>query len=139
MFPIPTPDRLIDPRLRSPRPGSAGGEPTLLTQIAQGIFYLGLAGLLVAGAIICGGLASELSGWLMLPAAALGIWAAVVICRRAKPLAGVLEAALYGGLVASLHSDGQDPSQFSSTWIVGAVVALVFLWASYLALRRGVQ
>jgi hypothetical protein len=136
MFPIPTPDRLIDPRLRSPRPGSAGGEPTLLTQIAEGIFYLGFAGLLVAAAIICGGLAAELSGWLMLPAGALGIWATVVICRRAKPLAGVLEAALYGGLVASLHGEGQDPTQFSPTWIAGAAVALVFLWASYAALKR---
>ena len=136
MLPIPTPDRLIDPRLRGgPRRGAAGGEKPLLTHVAEGIFYLGFAGLLVAAAIICGGLASELSGWLAIPAGALGVWAAVFICRRLRALAGALEAILYGVLIGSLHADGQDPTQFSVSWIVGAAVALVFVWASYVALK----
>jgi hypothetical protein len=136
MLPIPTPDRLIDPRRRGgPRRGAAAGEKTLLTLVAEGLFYLGFAGLLVAAAIICGALASELSIWLALPAAALGVWATVAICRRLRPLAGALEAILYGVLVGSLHAEGQDPAQFSAFWIIGAAVALVFAWASYATLK----
>jgi hypothetical protein len=136
MIPIPTPDRLIDPRLNHPRRTPAGRrQPSLLVQAGEGLFYLGFVGLLIAAAILCGALAQGLSGWLVLPAGVLGPWALVVICRRVKALAGVLEAILYGGLVASLHSEGQDPLQFSPAWIVGAVLALIFLWATYAALK----
>ena len=75
----------------------------------------------------------------MLPAGGLGLWAMLVICRRAKALAGVLEAILYGGPVASLHREGQDPLQFSPAWIAGAAVALLFLWAAYAALKLRVR
>jgi hypothetical protein len=135
MLPIPTPDRLIDPRLHNPRRGPSTDKRSLLEQLAEGIFFLGFAGLLIASAIICGGLAGGLSEWLMLPGGAFGIWAMATICRRAKPLAGLLEAILYGGLVGSLRSNGEDPTTFSPSWIAGGIVAILFLWASYSALK----
>jgi hypothetical protein len=51
----------------------------------------------------------------------------------------VLEAVLYGGLVVSLHGEGQDWTQFSPTWIAGAAVAPLFLWAPYAALKLKVR
>ena len=135
MFPIPTPDRLIDLRLHRAKRATGSAQPSLLALAGEGLFYIGFMGLLAAAAIICGALAAELSAWLALPAGALGLWAMLVICRRAKALAGVLEAVLYGGLVASLHTEGQDPLQYSPAWIAGAVVALVFLLAAYATLK----
>jgi hypothetical protein len=59
----------------------------------------------------------------------------VTICRRVKPLAGLLQAILYGGVVVSLRIDGGDPTTFSLAWIAGALVAVLFLWASYVTLK----
>ena len=114
MIPIPTPDRLIDPRLHQPnRAGRGADGGRFLSRRAR------------ASSISASSVSSSPRR------------SPAVICRRVKALAVVLEAILYGGLVARLRSEGQDPLQFSPAWIAGAVVALVFLWAPRHAETQG--
>jgi hypothetical protein len=137
MFPIPTPDRLI-PRFQNPSARTSGpqDERSLLAKAGEGLFFLGIVGLFVAAAMICGYLASIISVWLAIPGGIFGLWVTAKIVRNLRPLTVVLEALLYGVLVASMQITGADPTEFSIHWVAGALVGALFLWAGFSTLKR---
>lgn len=143
MFPIPTPDRLIGRRPSSRRPGADASPHSLLSDFAEGIYYLGLFGVLAGAALLAFSLAANLSFWLALVAAAAVIVGIAKLmrataswpCSRAVAT-GLVETAFYVSFACQLRARGSDDHVFDPIWLLIAFVAGLFFWTTYMMWRR---
>lgn len=143
MFPIPPPDRLIDPLLGR-RGRNAGPSPhSLLSDIAEGIFILGSVGILALAALMGASLAFQLPFWLALVA----VPATIVVLVRLLPLVmkripaptivfGLLEMVLYTWLASEFRIRDADGSVSDPLWPFVACVAALFSWTTFMMWRR---
>jgi hypothetical protein len=137
MFPIPPPDRLIPRTLRS-QSGSGRAD-----SLGEGILILGAFPLIfisaIAGAYLASSLAGALWHWLAIPAGILGLIfgfaLSTTLLGNPTILCGLIEATFYS-CITYLFSGGRDRADPTPSWILAAIVAAVFLGATFSAWKK---
>ena len=140
MFPIPPPNRLIDPRLlqpRSPFRTGAGNSPhSLWSDFAEIVYYLGVFAIAIAVAVLAASVASSLSPVLAFVAAPAGFIATLQLKRVPTWLVGLLEIAFFTFLAFEIRVHGPDNYVSDPLWPLIALVAALFIWTTVMMVRR---
>lgn len=143
MFPIPPPDRLF-PRFPNRGPGG-GSQHTILSDLAENVYFLGLFGICAIATYAVAARAAEHSLLIALVAAAATIYAIYRLLRVvAKKSATVffvtvalVETVFYAALAFQARlrdSSGADVS--GPIWPFVVLVTAVFGWTTYMMWRR---
>jgi hypothetical protein len=135
LFPIPPPNRLIDPRLFGPSMGGASSR-SIWSDLAEGVFALGFFAFAFAVAIWAASVVLDSSPLLALAAAPAGFVAALQLKRAPIWLIGLSETMLFTFLSFEMRVRGPDDYVSDPIWPLVAVVAALFLWATIMMVRR---
>ncbi|TPN37992.1 hypothetical protein FKO01_07145 [Mesorhizobium sp. B2-3-3] len=135
LFPIPPPNRLIDPRLFRPTKGGTSSH-SIWSDLAEGVFALGFFAFAFAVAIWAASIVLATSPLLALVAASAGFVAALQLKRAPIWLIGLSETMLFTFLSFEMRVRGPDDYVSDPIWPLVALVAVLFLWSTIMTVRR---
>jgi hypothetical protein len=103
--------------------------------LAQGLLILAAFPLMIGGALTAGAYAARLSPWLAIPGGFIGLMVTIGLLANGGVLCGIVEAICYSG-IAFVWSGGIETSDHRPAWIPAAIVAALFLFATYSVWRK---
>ncbi len=136
MFPIPPPNRLIDSRLHRPSSGVSASPHSLWSDLAEGVFFLGFLAFAFTAGIWAFSMISDDLPLLAFVAAPAAFVAALQLKRAPIWFVGLSQTTLFTFLAFHGRIRGLDGYVSDPIWPVVALVAALFLWTTFMMVRR---